>query len=224
MDQILGTATRPDLSPVQIILGLALAFSLAFLWATVYRKTHSGVAYTRGFFASLILLAPIVGMIMMTIQSNLALSLGLVGALSIVRFRSAIKDTRDMTFVLMSVAIGLCAGAGAWLIAAIGTLTVSAAVVLLSSIGHGAVGSADYILIFRSAETDPWSKLPEEAQSMIAWKQLRGATEIQHGQEYEYTYSIRLAPKAAPERIVGAVSNGVAREITLITPENHLEL
>lgn len=224
MDQILGTATQPDLSPVQIVLGLALAFALAFLWATVYRKTHSGVAYTRGFFASLILLSPIVGMIMMTIQSNLALSLGLVGALSIVRFRSAIKDTRDMTFVLMSVAIGLCAGAGAWLIAVIGTVAVSVAVVLLSAVGHSAVGSSDYILIFRSAETDPWSKLPDEAQSLIAWRQLRGATEIVHGQDYEYTYSIRLAAKATPERIVGAVSNGVAREVSLITPENHLEL
>lgn len=224
MDQILGNATRPDLSPAAIILGLLLAFALAFLWATVYRKTHSGVAYTRGFYASLILLAPIVGMIMMTIQSNVALSLGLVGALSIVRFRSAIKDTRDMTFVLMSVAIGLCAGAGAWLIAVIGTIGVSLIVVTLSSVGYNNVGSADYILIFRSGETDPWSKLPEAATSMVSWKQLRGATEITHGQDYEYTYSIRLAPKAVPERIVGAISNGVAREVTLITPENHLEL
>jgi uncharacterized membrane protein YhiD involved in acid resistance len=224
VDQILGTATRPDLSPVQIMLGLALAFALAFIWATIYRKTHTGVAYTRAFFGALILLSPIVAMIMMTIQSNVALSLGLVGALSIIRFRTAIKDSRDMTFLLMSVAIGLCSGAGAWLIAMIGTAAVGAAVVVLHVVGHNAVGSSDYILIFRSHETDPWSKLPEEAQSMVAWKQLRGATEIVHGQDYEYTYSIRLASKTAPERIVGAVSNGVAREVTLITPENHLEL
>jgi uncharacterized membrane protein YhiD involved in acid resistance len=224
VDQILGTATRPDLSPAAIVLGLALAFALAFLWATIYRKTHSGVAYTRGFYASLILLAPIVGMIMMTIQSNVALSLGLVGALSIIRFRTAIKDTRDMTFLLMSVAIGLCAGAGAWMIAVIGTVGVSLIVVMLSSVGYNTVGSSDYILIFRSHETDPWSKLPAEAQSMVAWKQLRGATEIVHGQDYEYTYSIRLTSKAVPEQIVGTISNGVAREVTLITPENHLEL
>jgi len=70
---------KVDTSPVQILLVFLLAFALAFLWATVYRKTHSGIAYTRSFYFSLILISPIVAMIMMSIGSNVALSLGLVG-------------------------------------------------------------------------------------------------------------------------------------------------
>ncbi|MFQ6112842.1 MAG: DUF4956 domain-containing protein [bacterium] len=213
-----------DLTPMQVVLSYLLAFALAFVWATVYRKTHSGVAYTRSFFLTLMLISPIVAMVMMAIGSNVALSLGLVGALSIIRFRTVIKDTKDMTFLFLGIAIGLCCGANAWLIAIIGTGIVSLITIIMSKIGHGKVGSADYILIFRSDVKEPLNTLTSEAQSLISWKQLRGATEMDRGKEFEYTYSVRLASKATPERIVSELGNGVIRQVTLITPENHLEL
>ena len=75
-----------DYSPTQITLGLLIAFALGFIWATIYRKTHTGIAYTRAFYLSLILIPPIIAMIMMAIGSNVALSLGLVGSLSVIRF------------------------------------------------------------------------------------------------------------------------------------------
>ncbi len=215
---------RVDLTPVQVILSFLLAFALSFLWATVYRKTHSGIAYTRSFFLSLILISPTVAMIMMAIGSNVALSLGLVGSLSIIRFRTVIKDAKDMTFLFVAIAIGLCAGANTWLIGIIGTLVATVITVGMSKIGHDGVGSADYILIFRSNHKDPWNSLPPEAQRLIAWKQLRSATDIDSGREFEYTYSVRLASKASPERMVGELSNGVMHQVTVIAPENHLEL
>jgi len=213
-----------DLTPMQVVLSYLLAFALAFIWATVYRKTHSGVAYTRSFFLTLMLISPIVSMVMMAIGSNVALSLGLVGALSIIRFRTVIKDTKDMTFLFLSIGIGLCCGANAWLIAINGTVIVSLITIVMSKTGHGKVGSADYILIFRSDQKEPWNRITSEAQSLISWKQLRGATEMDLGKEFEYTYSIRLTSKATPERIVSELGNGVIRNVTLITPENHLEI
>ncbi len=219
----LSSLTRPDLTPAQILVSTLLAFALAFLWATVYRRTHTGVAYTRAYFTSLILIAPIVAMIMMAIGSNVALSLGLVGALSIIRFRTVIKDTKDMTFLFMSVSIGLCAGAGAWMVGLVGTLTVSAIAVGLMVAGHGSLGSADYILVFRSDQPEPWDKLPEATRSLVGWKQLRGATRLS-GPETEYTYTIRLAQGASAEQVVNALTGDVLHDLTLITPENHLEL
>lgn len=215
---------RVDLAPVQILLSFSLAFGLAFLWATVYRKTHSGVAYTRSFYLSLVLIAPSIAMIMMAIGSNVALSLGLVGSLSIVRFRTVIKDSKDMTFLLVAIGIGLCCGASAWMVGLMGTIAVSAIALLMSKIGHTKAGSADYILIFRSNERDPWDQLPPEARKLISWRQLRSATDVDSGSEFEFTYSVRLAPKASPERIVGELTNGVARNVTVIAPENHLAL
>ncbi len=214
---------KVDLTPVQIILSFLLSFALSFIWATVYRKTHSGIAYTRSFYLTLLLISPIVAMVMMAIGSNVALSLGLVGALSIIRFRTVIKDTKDMTFLFLGIGVGLCCGANAWIVAIIGTAMISLLTIVMSKIGSK-TSSADYIMIFRSEHKEPWEKLKPEAQSLIAWKQLRGATDVNQGKDFEYTYSIRLAHKASPESIVGAMSNGVVRNVTIITPENHLEI
>lgn len=213
-----------DLSPAAILLSYLLAFGLSYLWATVYRKTHSGIAYTRSFFFTLILMPPAVAMIMMAIGSNIALSLGLVGALSIIRFRTVIKDTRDMTFLFVAIGIGLTAGANVWMVGLLGTATIALMTIAMTKIGHNSAVSGDYILIFRSNHKEPWEALPPEAQKLIAWKQLRGVTDIDQGMDFEYTYSVRLAPEVAPESIAGNFSNGVARQVTMIAPENHLEL
>ena len=221
----LSTLFKVNLTPMQVALNFMLAFALAFIWATVYRKTHSGVAYTRSFFLSLMLISPIVAMIMMAIGSNVALSLGLVGSLSVIRFRAVIKDTKDMTFLFLSIGIGLCCGASAWMVALIGTLFTALATVVMSKVGAHKASSADYILIFRSDNKEPWDHLPAAAQELIAWKQLRGATDVDAGKEFEYTYNVRLASKVSAERVVGAFSgNGAARQVTMIAPENHLEI
>jgi len=220
----LTNVLKVDLTPSQVLLSYLLAFALAFLWATVYRKTHSGIAYTRSFFLSLMLIAPIVTMVMLAIGSNVALSLGLVGALSIIRFRTVIKDAKDMTFLFLAIGIGLCCGANAWLVAMIGTVIISLITLFMSKIGHDKAGSADYILIFKSNQKQPWQSISPEVQALISWKQLRGATDLDHGNDFEYTYSIRLARKASPEQIVTEISNGSVRQVTLISPENHLEL
>lgn len=216
---------KVDLTPGQMGLSFLLAFSLAFIWATVYRKTHSGVAYTRSFFLTLLLISPIVTMVMMAIGSNVALSLGLVGSLSIIRFRTVIKDAKDMVFLFLAIAVGLCCGANAWLVAVIGTLAISLIALVMSKVGHGSVGSADYILIFRSNQKEPWETLSPAGQDMVTWKQLRGVTDVDSGTEFEYTYNVRLASKASPERIVGEFGkNSAMKQVTMITPENHLEL
>jgi uncharacterized membrane protein YhiD involved in acid resistance len=220
-----SSVLKIDLTPGHMILSLALAFALAFLWATVYRKTHTGVAYSRSFYLTLILISPIVAMIMMAIGSNVALSLGLVGSLSIIRFRTAIKDPRDMAFLLFGIGMGLCAGANAWLLAMIGTALVSAITMVLPRVGRASVGNSDYILVFRSSAKEPWEQLPAAAQQLVSWKQLRGATDADHGSEFEYTYNVRLAAKAAPETVVHELSSsGKIRQVTLISPENHLDL
>ena len=115
----LASLARTDYTLGILLMNYAIAFALAFLWATVYRKTHTGVAYTRSFYVTLILIAPTVAMVMMAIGSNVALSLGLVGTLSIIRFRTVIKDTKDMAFLIMSIAIGLTCGSNTWMVGAV---------------------------------------------------------------------------------------------------------
>jgi hypothetical protein len=107
-----------------ILLSLFTAFLIAVFIIYVYRRTYSGVIYSKSFSLLLILLAMVTTLIVRTIASNLALSLGMVGALSIVRFRTAVKDPMDTGFIFWAIMAGIMAGIGLYLIAMIASLTV----------------------------------------------------------------------------------------------------
>jgi len=109
---------------VTLVLGLFIFF--------VYKKTFTGVLYSLSFNVSIVVIALITAMIIMLIGSNLAISLGMVGALSIVRFRSAIKEPRDLAFLYWAISVGLSSGTGAFLIAGVGSLFVAAFIFLFS--------------------------------------------------------------------------------------------
>lgn len=107
LGQFSGTLSIPAL-----LMSLLVSFGIAVFIIFVYKKTYSGVIYSKSFSLSIILLAMITAIIIKTINSNLALSLGMVGALSIVRFRTAIKEPLDTIFMFWAIAAGIMTGAG----------------------------------------------------------------------------------------------------------------
>ena len=96
----------------RIAIGLLVSFFLSLYILFVYRTTYQGVAQSPSFAFSLVLLSMVTSMVIMTVTTNLALSLGMVGALSIVRFRTAVKDPSDTVFMFWAIAMGIMAGAG----------------------------------------------------------------------------------------------------------------
>lgn len=108
----------------KILLSLLTAFIIGIFIIYIYRKTFSGVVYSKSFSLCILLLAMVTAMIIRTISSNLALSLGMVGALSIVRFRTAIKEPTDTAFMFWSITAGIMSGAGLYLVAIIASLGV----------------------------------------------------------------------------------------------------
>lgn len=107
-----------------IIFNMVAAAILGGLIYMTYRVTHSGTVYSARFNVSLIMTAMVTTMVMCVIGNNISLSLGMVGALSIVRFRTAIKDPRDTIYLFWAVGIGVCCGVSHYLIALIGTVTI----------------------------------------------------------------------------------------------------
>lgn len=99
-----------------MVLSLLVAFLMGAFILLIYKQTFRGVLYSKGFAFSLILLAMVTALVIRTISSNLALSLGMVGALSIVRFRTAIKDPVDTVFMFWAITCGIMAGAGIYLV------------------------------------------------------------------------------------------------------------
>ncbi len=118
------------LAPTTIICSLLVSLAAGLFILFIYSRTMRQVTLNRSFCISLMLVCAISAMMVLTITSNLALSLGMVGALSIVRFRTAIKDASDTAFLFWSVAAGITAGAGFYLLTLIGCLFIGVVCVI----------------------------------------------------------------------------------------------
>lgn len=124
-------------TPENVMLSLLLAFILGQLMAWVYYFTHSGLSYSRSFVQSLIIITVVVALVMSTIQNSFVTAVGLMGALSIIRFRNMIKDTRDIAFIFCSLVIGMAAGSQRFAIAIIGALALALIAVYLRLTNFG---------------------------------------------------------------------------------------
>lgn len=113
-----------SISVIQIALALVVSFLIGVFIVYIYKKTYTGVIYSKSFSLCIILLSMITSIIICTINSNLALSLGMVGALSIVRFRTAIKEPVDTVFMFWAIAVGIMSGAGLYIIAIVASLLI----------------------------------------------------------------------------------------------------
>jgi len=120
------------LTVANIIGSLLVGFILAMWIFYVYRKTYSGVLYSKNFNISLVALTMITSVVMMGISGNLVLALGMVGALSIVRFRAAIKDPKDIVFLFWAISIGIVNGVGLYKLALISSVVIGAVFILFS--------------------------------------------------------------------------------------------
>lgn len=121
-----------SIDPRIIIANLCVALLCIIFAYFIYKKTFTGVLYSRSFNITLVMTCLVTSLAVMVISSNLALSLGMVGALSIIRFRSAVKDPKDVGFLFWAVAIGIVSGIGAYPLALISTLFIGLIVFLLS--------------------------------------------------------------------------------------------
>lgn len=131
------------LSIQDVIMNYLVALILGIIIYISYRYSHSGVVYSNRFNVSLIMLTVVTTLVMNVIGNNVALSLGMVGALSIIRFRTPIKDPRDATYLFWAIAIGICCGVSEYLIASIGS-----GIIFLLLLAFGAVKNNDrYLLI-----------------------------------------------------------------------------
>lgn len=132
----------------RIAIGLLVSFFLSLFILFVYRISYQGIAFSKSFAFSLLLLSMVTSVVIMTVTTNLALSLGMVGALSIVRFRTAVKDPVDTVFMFWAIGVGIMAGAGLVYISLITNLALGALYLLLFFLTKK-LTSAPYLLVVR---------------------------------------------------------------------------
>lgn len=152
-----------EFSLLDVVIAMMIAFALGLFIFYVYRKTFAGVMYSSSFGVSLMGMTLVTTLIIIAVTSNVVLSLGMVGALSIVRFRTAIKEPLDIVFLFWSISAGIVTGAGLLPLAVFGSLFIG--VMLLIFVNRKSTDSP-YIIVL-GLEND---KAEEDAVSMIKSK------------------------------------------------------
>ena len=171
-----------NISYTDILAALAVALAAGLFILLVYRFAMCQVSFNRSYCMTLLLVSAISAMMVLTITSNLALSLGMVGALSIVRFRTAIKDTSDTAFLFWAVAAGITAGAGYYLLTLVGCLVIGVTCVLAMML-FSSMAKA-YLLVIRmedpqaSAQVEQILEKNHLRSSLMAMTENKTYTEV----------------------------------------------
>lgn len=197
-----------EFSIIDTLLSLALAYVIGMFIYFVYKKTYRGVMFSKSFGVTLVSLTMISTFIILGVTSNVVLSLGMVGALSIVRFRAAIKDTLDVAYLFWAVGAGIVLGACMYPLAVIGSAVIG--LILILSVKHTDV-SGDYILIV-NCENDAAEKAATEQIKQATKKHvIKSKTVSSEG--IEVTYEIALSGDSTDFINKVQSSSGVAKAV-----------
>ncbi|KRE93101.1 hypothetical protein ASG89_06225 [Paenibacillus sp. Soil766] len=138
-----------NISYIDILMGLAVSFGIGMFIYYIYRKTFRGVVYSYNYNVTFVLMSMITTLIIMTISTNIVLSLGMVGALSIVRFRTAVKDPLDIVYMFWAISVGIATGAKLYPVSLLGSVAIGAALLFLS---RRKIREQPYLLIIRHTD------------------------------------------------------------------------
>lgn len=193
-DNLFGGTPVSALTPTAMVVGVLVAFALALFIAFIYKKTHKGLSYSQSFVFTLVLLGPLVAVVMLIIGSSIAAAFTLFGAFTLIRFRTAVKDTKDVAFVFWVLVAGLAVGTGNILLAILSTLLIAGIVMILSRINFGSLRNYDAVLTFVS---DP-ERGSAGAYRTVFDKYLKSANLLRagsqrEGKKMEMAFHIQLA-------------------------------
>lgn len=198
-------------SIIDSLIGLLAAFLIGLFIYFVYKKTFSGVIYSHTFNISLIVMSMATALIIMGISSNILLSLGMVGALSIVRFRTPIKDPMDIVYIFWAIVSGILCGAGFIPLVMIGSFLIG--LVLLVFINHITIQNP-YLLVIKYSDSAVEKSLGHIVAEHTKKHSIKSKS-IFPGNNYEVTYEVRI--KDEEMSFINNISNmeGVSSAVML---------
>lgn len=176
-----------SISALSIGITLFLAFLIGVFIFQVYKKTYQSVVYTKSFNIALVMMTMVTALVILAVTANVVLSLGMVGALSIVRFRSAIKDPMDIVFMFWSIAAGIITGAGFYLLAIIGSLVVG---IIIYMLNKGVKNESPYILLISFADEKAEEQILDKVKSKVSKYFIK--SKIIDGSSTELTVELRI--------------------------------
>ena len=201
-----------SISVEMILISLLVSFVISLFIVFVYKKTFSGVVYNKTIVMTIVMIAMVTSMVIRTINSNLSLSLGMVGALSIIRFRTAIKEPMDTAFLFWAIVSGIMCGAGLYFIAVCGSLLLGLLFYVLYLMDIKAKSQYLLVVIYKSENSQiVESKLEGLTKKKLKSKSVNGNNVIEVTYEVEYDNTVDELMKSL---------SGDVRNVNLVTYTN----
>ena len=226
MDFLFNSAAQlQQNSTIEIFLNILLAFLLGMLIAGVYALTNRNQATNRSFLLTMVILPMVTALVMMVIGNSIARAFSLVGALSIIRFRTVVKDNRDIAFIFFSLAAGMAAGIGNYPVALYGSGLILVLLMILDFISFGASSKNVYLLRIQGVAFDmDETVLDSILDKSLAMKHPLTIKTVRMGQYIEHSYFVRLKKGVSKQDFLNSLSalEGIER-VNLLAEDNETE-
>jgi hypothetical protein len=226
MPEFLRTAlTTPPGAPLDVLLRLVAAAALGAGVAWIYRASRDAADASPSFPPTLVLLSVLIAASTQVIGDNVALAFSMVGALSIVRFRTVVRDTQDTAFVIFAVVVGMAMGAGNWTVGAIAFCVVAAAALLMKprAVKSPVSGAAFLVTLRAGLGHDIEATAGPLLDTHMARRQLIGMTTAKQGLAVEVTFKGALKQSANVEQLVKALNRTEGIQSVELTRQPALE-
>lgn len=209
-----------------IAAALSLSFVLSVMIGWVYRFTHRNVSYSQSYVQTLIILGMLISLIMLVVGSNVARAFALVGALSVVRFRNAIKETRDVGFIFLVMAVGMACGTRFYTLAAIAAVAICLIITVMFRFNWFALNVQRQVV---KVQVPPDGTQTNDIQDVLirltSEFELVSLESIRGGALTEMMYTVRLKKGKEPGELIAALSERTAgQRVTVLTGYDQTDL
>ena len=211
--------------PSEIIINLIISFILGVVISLVYKKTHKGLSYSQSFMITTIFVSVIVCMVIMIIGNNLARAFALVGALSIIRFRTVVKDTKDTAYIFWALAAGMASGTGSYFLAIAGTAILTGIAFILYFTNYGSMYKSEFILQFRANVDDQQKPVYNKAISEYTkTSTLLNAESSGDGKSIKLSFDIVMKEDMSQDKFISDLSKvaGVS-EVVVVAAKSDVD-
>ncbi|MFC8248163.1 MULTISPECIES: DUF4956 domain-containing protein [Streptomyces] len=221
LQELSGTFSVTD-----VVVAMSLSFVLSTLIGHVYRYTHRNVSYSQSYVQTLIIVGMVVALIMLVVGSNLARAFSLVGALSVIRFRNAIKETRDVGFVFLAMAIGMACGARFYTLAAVAAVVICVVVVLMFKFNWFALSVQRQVVKVQVPAGEDYSSAIRDVLIRYTTEfELVSTETIRGGALNEVFYTVRMKKGTEPSDLVTALQERTSgQRVTVLTGYDSTDL
>ncbi len=206
------------ITTLNILINVSMSFLVGMFIFYIYKKTYQGVLYQRSFNISLVLASTVTALIIMTISGNLILSLGMVGALSIVRFRTPVKDSMDLIFLFWAISAGIANGVGYYNISIVGSIMIAVFLLLLTRSGKGIADT--FLLVVQLSEGADENAVLDQIHANTEKASIKSKSISDIGTEI--TMELRVPDSADTDFINKLQSEGKVTRATLVAYDQDL--